>query len=50
MPYGERGWGTSTSSTSISGTSLARRMPSWRSVENVGKPVSGSVGKSSVSA
>ena len=23
-------------------------MPSWRSVENVGKPVSGSVGKSSV--
>ena len=38
MPYGDRGWGTSTRCTSISGTSFARRMPSDRSVMFVGKP------------
>ena len=41
MPYGDFGCGTSTSCTSISGTSLARRMPSERSVMFVGKPVAG---------
>ena len=41
MPYGLFGCGDSTSTTSIGGTSLGRRMPSWRSVENVGKPVCG---------
>ena len=36
MPNGERGWGTSTSSTSIAGTSLARKMRSDRNVMLVG--------------
>ena len=50
MPYGLLGWAASTSSTWMGGTSLARRMPSERRVMLVGNAVSGSAGKSSVSA